>query len=114
SHSSVVTYSSSSSVCLYPSVDHLDLHSFPTRRSSDLAAQSLKPYEGQEVYVLCEGSSKRDETVLAGYTEKNKLVNFKAPQDVIGKIVKVKITEAKQYSLNGEFVEVVSKEKVVH
>nr|WP_258175201.1 TRAM domain-containing protein [Mammaliicoccus sciuri] len=32
----------------------------------------------------------------------------------MGKIVKVKITEAKQYSLNGEFIDVVSKEKVVH
>ncbi|RIN93456.1 tRNA (N6-isopentenyl adenosine(37)-C2)-methylthiotransferase MiaB [Mammaliicoccus sciuri] len=80
----------------------------------EYAAESLKPYEGQEVFVLCEGSSKRDEAVLAGYTEKNKLVNFKAPKDVIGKIVKVKITEAKQYSLNGEFIDVVSKEKVVH
>lgn len=47
---------------------------------------------------------KKDEHVLAGYTEKNKLVNFRAPKEVIGKIVDVKIVEAKQFSLNGEFV----------
>ena len=47
---------------------------------------------------------KKDDTVLAGYTAKNKLVNFKAPKEMIGKLVDVKIDEAKQYSLNGTFV----------
>ena len=46
----------------------------------------------------------KDDTVLAGYTAKNKLVNFKAPKEMIGKLVDVKIDEAKQYSLNGTFV----------
>ena len=38
-----------------------------------------------------------------GYTNKNKLVNFKAPKEMIGKIVDVKVDEAKQFSLNGTF-----------
>ena len=42
---------------------------------------------------------------LAGYTRKSKLVNFNAPKTAIGKLVKVKITEAKTWSLNGEMVE---------
>ena len=40
----------------------------------------MNQYEGKTVTVLCEGSSKKDDTVLAGYTEKNKLVNFKGPR----------------------------------
>lgn len=64
----------------------------------------MTQYEGQTVQVLCEGASKKDDTVLAGYTNKNKLVNFKAPKEMIGKIVDVKVDEAKQFSLNGTFL----------
>lgn len=74
------------------------------RLVGEYSARALAQYEGQTVKVLCEGASKKDDEVLAGYTEKNKLVNFRAPKDVIGKIVDVKIVEAKQFSLNGEFV----------
>lgn len=69
------------------------------------SAESMKTYEGQTVKVLVEGESKKDETVLSGYTEKNKVVNFTGPASIIGKIVDVKITEAKTWSLNGELVE---------
>lgn len=68
------------------------------------SAQSMKSYEGKTVKVLVEGESKKDDTVLAGYTEKNKVVNFKGPKSIIGQIVDVKITEAKTWSLNGELV----------
>ena len=67
--------------------------------------QAMSQYEGKIVTVLCEGSSKKDENVLAGYTDKNKLVNFKGPRESIGKLVDVKIDEAKQYSLNGTFIQ---------
>src|SRR5699024_2523610 len=66
---------------------------------------SMKNYEGQIVKVLVEGESKKDDQVLAGYTEKNKVVNFVAPKSLVGKIVDVKITEARTWSLNGELVE---------
>ena len=52
-----------------------------------------------------EGESKKDPDVLAGYTEKSKLVNFKGPKSAIGKIVDVEITEAKTWSLDGVMVE---------
>ncbi|SUM32839.1 (dimethylallyl)adenosine tRNA methylthiotransferase [Staphylococcus gallinarum] len=74
------------------------------QKVSQYSEAAMKPYEGQTVEVLCEGASKKDDTVLAGYTAKNKLVNFKAPKDMIGKIVEVQIDEAKQYSLNGTFI----------
>ena len=54
--------------------------------------------------VLVEGSSNK-EGKLFGYTETNKLVNFKGSSDLIGQIVKVKIVDAKSFSLDGEIVE---------
>src|SRR5690625_4795965 len=68
------------------------------------SAESMKYYEGKVVKVLVEGESKKDDTVLAGYTEKNKVVNFKGPRSIIGSIVDVKVTDAKTWSLNGELV----------
>ncbi|GAB3795003.1 tRNA (N6-isopentenyl adenosine(37)-C2)-methylthiotransferase MiaB [Virgibacillus kimchii] len=69
------------------------------------SAASMKKYDKQIVKVLVEGESKKDPDVLAGYTEKNKLVNFKGPKSAIGKIVEVEITEAKTWSLDGVMVE---------
>ncbi|MFY4773971.1 tRNA (N6-isopentenyl adenosine(37)-C2)-methylthiotransferase MiaB [Metabacillus sp. RGM 3146] len=72
---------------------------------NEFSAKKMKEYEGQVVEVLVEGESKRNPEILAGYTEKSKLVNFKAPKSAIGKIVKVKILKAKTWSLDGEMAE---------
>lgn len=72
---------------------------------NELSAEAMKKYKGQIVEVLVEGESKNNPDVLAGYTSRNKLVNFAAPKSAIGKIVKVKITDTKTWSLNGEMVE---------
>ncbi|WP_085508403.1 tRNA (N6-isopentenyl adenosine(37)-C2)-methylthiotransferase MiaB [Thalassobacillus devorans] len=69
------------------------------------SAEAMKKYEGEIVDVLVEGESKKNPDVLAGYTERNKLVNFKGPKSAIGEIVKVKINNAKTWSLDGEMVE---------
>ncbi|WP_077621896.1 tRNA (N6-isopentenyl adenosine(37)-C2)-methylthiotransferase MiaB [Sediminibacillus massiliensis] len=69
------------------------------------AAEAMQKYEGKTVKVLVEGESKKNPDVLAGYTERNKLVNFKAPKSMIGKIVEVKIINAKTWSLDGELAE---------
>jgi tRNA-2-methylthio-N6-dimethylallyladenosine synthase len=45
---------------------------------------------GQTVKVLVDGVSKYDDTILAGYSEHNKLVNFKGDMSLIGHIVDVK------------------------
>ena len=67
-------------------------------------AAAHKKYEGKIVEVLCEGTSKNDKTILAGYTRTNKLVNFKGKMESIGKLVNVKITEGKTWHLLGEEV----------
>ena len=54
--------------------------------------------------VLIEGKSTKEGN-LFGYTETNKLVNFPGDKSLIGKILKVKIIDAKSFSLDGEIVE---------
>ena len=58
----------------------------------------------KEENVLVEGFSSKNSDLLMGYTETNKLVNFKGNPSLIGKIVKVKILDAKTWSLDGEYV----------
>lgn len=60
-----------------------------------------KRFEHQWVKVLVEGPSKTNEDVLSGYTENNKLVNFKGDASLIGEIVDVYIEKAKTWSLDG-------------
>ena len=59
---------------------------------------------GKVVQVLVLGVSEKDSTKVYGYTDTMKLVNVKAPTDTIGKIIDVKITDAKSFSLDGELV----------
>jgi tRNA-2-methylthio-N6-dimethylallyladenosine synthase len=72
---------------------------------NEISAKKNLAYQDQIVEVLVEGESKNNPDVLAGYTRKNKLVNFIGPKSAIGQIVKVKITEAKTWTLNGVMVE---------
>ena len=59
---------------------------------------------GKVVPVLVEGiSDKKNE--LFGYTDTNKLINFKGDSNIIGEIVNVKVTSAKTWSLDGELDE---------
>jgi tRNA-2-methylthio-N6-dimethylallyladenosine synthase len=55
--------------------------------------------------VLVTGVSDKDNNKLCGYTEGMKLVNISGPKDIIGSIVKIKITDAKSFSLDGEYVD---------
>ena len=64
-----------------------------------------KRFEGKVVKVLVDGTSKNDSNILCGYSEHNKLVNFKGDKSHIGTIVNVKINEAKTWFLIGEEVE---------
>ncbi|MCA1030151.1 tRNA (N6-isopentenyl adenosine(37)-C2)-methylthiotransferase MiaB [Bacillus timonensis] len=72
---------------------------------NEISAKKNLAYQDQVVDVLVEGESKKNPDILAGYTSKNKLVNFTGPKSAIGKVVKVKITQAKTWSLDGEMVE---------
>ncbi len=73
--------------------------------ANEIAWEKNQLFIGQVVDVLVDGMSQKNDQVLAGYTSKNKLVNFSGSADAIGKIVKVKITDAKTWSLNGEMIE---------
>ncbi|PZX07793.1 tRNA-i(6)A37 thiotransferase enzyme MiaB [Psychrobacillus insolitus] len=77
-----------------------------------MSAEAMKKHQGQIVEVLVEGESKNNPDVLAGYTRKSKLVNFVGPKEIIGQLVKVKIIEAKTWSLTGELVKVPNGQKV--
>lgn len=57
---------------------------------------------GKVVEVLVNGISEKDSSKVYGYTETMKLVNIVGGNDLIGKIVPVKITDAKSFSLDGE------------
>ncbi len=61
------------------------------------------------VKVLVDGVSKSDDTVLAGYSEHNKLVNFKGDPSLVGKIIDIRIKEAKTWFLLGEVADNVGK-----
>ncbi|MGI6567240.1 MAG: tRNA (N6-isopentenyl adenosine(37)-C2)-methylthiotransferase MiaB [Firmicutes bacterium] len=59
---------------------------------------------GSEVEVLVEGASKSDTLLLTGKTRTSKTVLFPGSQDLIGQLVRVKITAAQTWSLTGELI----------
>ena len=63
-----------------------------------------KQMVGHTYDILVDGESKNNKEMMSGYTETNKMVHFKGDASLIGKIVKVKITESHTYSLIGELV----------
>ncbi len=67
--------------------------------------ENNKKLVGKEVLVLTEGISEK-KNMYFGYSEENKLVNFSSLKDIeVGSIVKVEITSAKTWSLDGKEVE---------
>ncbi|MCM8710658.1 tRNA (N6-isopentenyl adenosine(37)-C2)-methylthiotransferase MiaB [Clostridium sp. SYSU_GA19001] len=67
-----------------------------------ICAKKNNEYQDKVVEVLVEGFSKNDVNKLMGRTRTGKLVNFTGDFESIGKLVKVKITEALSFSLNGK------------
>ncbi|MBQ2494179.1 MAG: TRAM domain-containing protein, partial [Bacilli bacterium] len=57
---------------------------------------------GKTYKVLVDGPSKKNESVLSGYTESNKLVNFEGPAYLKGQIVDVEIVEDHAFSMIGK------------
>ena len=71
------------------------------------AHEKNEAYLDKIVTVLVDGPSKKNDQVYCGYSETNKLVNFTADHCEPGNLVKVRITEIRSWSLNGEMVELV-------
>ena len=61
-------------------------------------------YLNKVVPVLLEDYSSKKKDCLKGYTDTMKLVNVKADDSYLGKIVNVKITSVKTWSMDGEIV----------
>ena len=59
---------------------------------------------GSIVKCLVTSLSDKDKNKVCGYTENMKLVNIKGDKSLIGKIVDVKITDTKSFSLDGEYL----------
>ena len=72
---------------------------------NEISKRKNDAYVGRVEKVLVDGVSKNDETMLSGRLESSKIVNFKGDRCLEGQYVKVKITEAHTWSLNGELVE---------
>lgn len=72
---------------------------------NEISLKKNKKYLNRILNVLVEGKSSKDDNFYSGRSEEFKLVNFKANEDDIGKIVKVKINDVKSFSLNGDKVE---------
>ncbi len=66
--------------------------------------QSLK-YKGQVQEVLVENVNDHDDSLMTGRMSNNTLVHFPGGEDLIGKMVKVKITECHGFYFFGEIAE---------
>ena len=75
-------------------VKHLETH----------IEEHSKTMVGKTFDVLVDGVSKNDKDMYSGYTEENKLVHFKGNETMVGRIIKVRITESHTYSMIGEVV----------
>ncbi|MDY2794011.1 MAG: tRNA (N6-isopentenyl adenosine(37)-C2)-methylthiotransferase MiaB [Peptostreptococcus porci] len=72
-----------------------------------ISGEMNSKYMGEIVEVLVEGASKKVSDIYSGKTRQNKTVNFSGgDESMIGKLVNVRITDPKSFSLNGELVEV--------
>lgn len=66
--------------------------------------ESLERKAGQIVEVLAENRSSKHSDQLTGHTTCHKVVNFSGGAELLGRILKIKITEIKSNSLYGEIL----------
>ena len=71
----------------------------------EISARKNKDYTGEVLQVLVEGYSKTDKTKLTGRTEKNRLVHFEGPEELIGQHAAVLIKRSETYALFGELAQ---------
>lgn len=68
------------------------------------AAMNNQAYQDRIVQVLVDGPSKKNPEIYSGYTESQKLVNFRRVKAQVNEIVAIRITEPKSWFLLGEEV----------
>ncbi|AFC31797.1 tRNA (N6-isopentenyl adenosine(37)-C2)-methylthiotransferase MiaB [Paenibacillus mucilaginosus] len=86
-----------------------DVKSRRLRRLNDVLSENMKRSNekllGQTVEVFVEGVSKNNDRVLAGRTRTNKLVHFEGPEELVGRLVQVHITDAPTFYIKGDWVQ---------
>ncbi len=65
-------------------------------------SENNQKYIGTTQKILVDGYSKNDKETLTGRTDTNKVVNFKGNEELIGKMINIKITEEHKWYLSGE------------
>lgn len=73
-------------------------------RLEELACQYSQAFLGSTQECIVEGTSRKDETELKSRSSAGRIVVFKGSKDLIGKMVKVKITSVIAHTLKGELV----------
>ena len=71
---------------------------------NEISLKKNQAYQDRVCEVIAEGVSRNDDTVISGRTDGFKLVNFtseRSPEQLMGRKVKVRITETKTFSLEG-------------
>lgn len=72
-----------------------------TQLQYNIALEINRSLEGSRQEVLVEGPSKTDPSKLTSRSRTNRIIIFSGPDDTIGKLIHVKITEARTFSLFG-------------
>ena len=75
-----------------------------TQLQYGIALEINRSLEGKFEEVLVEGPSKTDPSKLTSRSRTNRIIIFSGPDDIAGRTIRVKITEARTFSLFGEIV----------
>ena len=71
--------------------------------AENIIEEKNKNYVGKTELVLVEGKSKTNEKVYTGRSETNKVVNFEGNENMIGKILPLKIVSEHMWYLKGKY-----------
>ena len=73
------------------------------RVQEEIAARRCGAMVGQDERVLCEERS--DAGIVSGRTQGNLIITFPAPAEAVGHFARVRITNARNWTLQGELQE---------
>ena len=71
--------------------------------SDSIVEEINNSYVGREEKILVEGFSKTNDNMLTGRTDSNRIVIFEGKEDLIGKVIKIKIIESHIWYLTGKY-----------
>ncbi|NDD29167.1 MAG: tRNA (N6-isopentenyl adenosine(37)-C2)-methylthiotransferase MiaB [Proteobacteria bacterium] len=76
------------------------------REQNDITLRRNQALEGQVQEVLVEGPSKKDPTHMTGRTRQGRVVNFPGGEDLVGRLIDVRLTRGYTWGLMGERAEI--------